>query len=648
VMLSGKGSRRASNRTRTGIAGFLVGGGVLAGLQLLQQVVGVFNPREIVTVLIAVAVALATTAAARWLARTQRDTKLKQELRSWPLPLLKDADPLLLGIWPESELAHSTHRGLRNYAELDARLRVALSRSWFVLLYGPPRSGKSRTAATAAQNALSEAPVIIPRGPEAFEALLDPDLKLETQGTEVVLWLDGLERYADAIDPNRLEELARIGGGAKIVATIRTDEWAGLHDTAGQRGEAAKAIVARARVFGITEDGDVVDGAEPVLGRDTPERVATEHPGWVDHWLTRSAAGTVAGLQTFVHWLARSAARTAAGLQTFVRSLVPSVSKAGVGQRSGWNDRGLVLPAVGSLAVILALALLATLGEFKKSVPPPISDQVREIRVDATQGDPDTEQDDRHARTYQVDLQGGGENSYVFVFEDGPDRDGFFRLLGGDDPDRPTSDELRVYDVEDGRLEERFRFQPDDTGRAAALFERRGIGDVDDDQAQELIGGYGRYSDGSSEAQLPFALEWDDADERYRMVSLQLEPPALPRPPRDPRLEPLFAAYSEPITLRDRDSGHELSGYRAQDFAVDSEPVFRLLAGYLIAYPNERHDGIMRLEPYQFRTGAPRLNPCQISERQVLAVIPNGGSRENALLDRWAEVSAERRCVPQP
>ena len=85
------GRRKASEGTRTGFAGFLVGGGVLAGLQILQQVLGAFDPREVVTVLIAVAVALATTAAAKWRARTQRDAKLDRELRAWPLPLLKDA-----------------------------------------------------------------------------------------------------------------------------------------------------------------------------------------------------------------------------------------------------------------------------------------------------------------------------------------------------------------------------------------------------------------------------------------------------------------------------------------------------------------------------------------------------------------------------
>src|SRR5215210_1747964 len=123
VTISG---RRASEGTRTGLAGFVVGGGVLAGLQVLQQVLGAFEPREVVTVLIAVAVALATTAAAKWRARAQRDARLEHELRAWPLPLLKEVDPLLLGVWPER-----AEGGVAPYVEreLDGRLRAALNTS---------------------------------------------------------------------------------------------------------------------------------------------------------------------------------------------------------------------------------------------------------------------------------------------------------------------------------------------------------------------------------------------------------------------------------------------------------------------------------------------------------------------------------------
>ena len=100
--------------------------------------------------------------------------------------------------------------------------------------------------------------------------------------------------------------------------------------------------------------------------------------------------------------------------------------------------------------------------------------------------------------------------------------------------------------------------------------------------------------------------------------------------------------------MRDPDAERELSGYRTQAFAVDPEPSFRLLAGYLVELPNERHDGVLRLEPYQFRTGAPRLRPCEVSEQPVRTVIPNGGTRESALLGKWEALSQQRKCVPRP
>ena len=93
--------RRGHDATWTTVAGFVVGGGVLAALQILQQVVGVWDAREVVIVLISVAVALAAAAATKWRARTQRGKRLAQELRAWPLPGIDEADSELLGVYPQ-------------------------------------------------------------------------------------------------------------------------------------------------------------------------------------------------------------------------------------------------------------------------------------------------------------------------------------------------------------------------------------------------------------------------------------------------------------------------------------------------------------------------------------------------------------------
>jgi hypothetical protein len=64
--------------------------------------------------------------------------------------------------------------------------------------------------------------------------------------------------------------------------------------------------------------------------------------------------------------------------------------------------------------------------------------------------------------------------------------------------------------------------------------------------------------------------------------------------------------------------------------------------------PNDRHDGVLQLQAYQFRTGAPRLNPCEISEQEILATVPNSGTRAAAVANTWEEVSRGRNCDPSP
>ena len=241
--------RRGHDATWTTVAGFVVGGGVLAALQILQQVVGVWDAREVVIVLISVAVALAAAAATKWRARTQRGKRLAQELRAWPLPGIDEAEPELLGVFPQRRGGQASDTYVER--DQDAEIEQAIAESPLVLVYGPPRSGKTCTARHATQKALDDAPVIVPSGPEALEALLDPDLRLDAGESGVILWLDGLERFADALDARMLEALLGIADRVTIVATIRTEEWDALLEASGQAGEAAKAIASRARAFEV-------------------------------------------------------------------------------------------------------------------------------------------------------------------------------------------------------------------------------------------------------------------------------------------------------------------------------------------------------------------------------------------------------------
>ena len=594
--------RRGHDATWTTVAGFVVGGGVLAALQILQQVVGVWDAREVVIVLISVAVALAAAAATKWRARTQRGKRLAQELRAWPLPGIDEAEPELLGVFPERRGGRASDVYVER--DQDAEIEQAIAESPLVLIYGPPRSGKTCTARHATQKALDDAPVIVPSGPEALDALLDPDLRLDAGESGIVLWLDGLERFADALDARMLEALLGIADRVTIVATIRTEEWDALLEASGQAGEAAKAIASRARAFEVPDD--------PGIGR---ERSATGKEG--DPPAPPSA---------------------------------PDDSELR-GEESAWQDKWLVTPAAACAATLAALGLVILTGGFEKQPPPSVSEQVGAIKQAATRGDSDTAADDRHTVFDPVvDLHGDDEQSHVFVFEDHGDQDIFFSDLFDGDPDGPDSDELVVYDLQDGLLEERFSFQPDGSGAKAARFliteigGRTSVGDIDRDGADEFVGGYALPGE-ASEAMVPFALDWDNAQGRYRMVSLLPEPPPVSERTKVPELSAQRAAYTRPITFRDSESGVALRGYRVQAFYVETEPALRLITGHLVEPRNDRHDGVLQLQAYQFRTGAPRLNPCEISEREILATVPSGGTRSAALERTWEEESRGRNCV---
>lgn len=594
--------RRGHDATWTTVAGFVVGGGVLAALQILQQVVGVWDAREVVIVLISVAVALAAAAATKWRARTQRGKRLAQELRAWPLPGIDEADSELLGVYPQRRGGQASDAYVER--DQDADIEQAIAESPLVLVYGPPRSGKTCTARHATQKALDDAPVIVPSGPEALEALLDPDLRLDAGESGIVLWLDGLERFADALDARMLEALLGIADRVTIVATIRTEEWDALLEASGQAGEAAKAIASRARAFEVADD--------PGIGR---ERSTTGKEG--DPPAPPSA---------------------------------PDDSELR-GEESAWQDRWLVTPAAACAATLAALGLVILTGGFEKQPPPSVSEQVGDIKQAATRGDPDAAANDRYTVIDPaVDLHGDDEeNSRVFVFEEHRNLDAFISDVFGGSPDRPASDELVVYDLEDGLLEERFRFQPDGSGTEAARFlvteigDRTSVGDIDRDGADEFVGGFGLPGE-ASEAMVPFALDWNNAKGRYRMVSLLREPPAVSARTKVPELSAQRSAYTRPITFRDSDSGIRLRGYRVQAFYVDADPALRLVTGHLVELPNDRHDGVLVLQAYQFRTGAPRLEPCQISEREILATVPNAGTRSAALAATWEEVSRGRNC----
>jgi len=167
-------SSRATTAARAG-AVFAV---TLVVLQILQQVVGAFNPRASVSALIALTAATATFALDRLRQGRQgvqeRNAALDAALRFWPLRRLGEVDRRRLGVFP-ARIEHGEPAD-RLYlpGELDARLRDAVKPGRLVLVLGPPRVGKSRAALEAATLALGdEAWLIVPRDAAGLRAVAD-------------------------------------------------------------------------------------------------------------------------------------------------------------------------------------------------------------------------------------------------------------------------------------------------------------------------------------------------------------------------------------------------------------------------------------------------------------------------------------------
>lgn len=147
------------------------------------------------------------------------------------LPTVAETDPYLLRI---TETAYGS-RGYRHdpYAprDCDAALRAALDRSGFVVLIGPSKAGKSRTAFEAALATRPDAELIVPRaGGRSLQQLAQGDLlDVIWAGRRVVVWLDDLERYlapSGGFDAGHLSQLCGRHPRLVVLATLRTDQYA--------------------------------------------------------------------------------------------------------------------------------------------------------------------------------------------------------------------------------------------------------------------------------------------------------------------------------------------------------------------------------------------------------------------------------------
>lgn len=573
-----------------------------AVLQVLQQSIAAFNPRSIVTALIVVAAFFAGLAAARMRSRhaargvfEARRRHLRMLLGAWPAPHARDADPLRLGVFPSRrDLQEDTPYVKR---DLDGPVRAAMGAGEMVLILGEARAGASRTAFEAVRHTLGDAVLLAPRTPNAVVELLRLDPPLQLGDRHVLVWLDGLDRYSGIIDAECLTELDALADRVTVVATIRRAHWEEWLHGSGDLGEAARAVVARARMFELSS---------PLSPAELAEANA-QYPG-----LNFSA-----GIGNELASRGRDCAPVAAAPPEPEQEDEPDPTP-----RAG-RDLQLLASSALTLVTLITLGFVLVVSGFSK---PSISSQLATIERAGSSGGGEVS-----VVVAGVDLHGTGVKSWLLLFHD------------PSGASRSSSDEIRVYDEEGGNLVPALRFRP---AGPRAVFQYRAAQDIDFDNATEIVGGYG-YADEAREAMVPFAIAWDSATDRYRTVVLDMGAPKLSHPATIVPEQQYLRVYASPVTFADPSDHLAITGHLVQDFAV-TPPPRRIVAGLFLRPWLGSQRARFQLESaiLDRSRGAPHVTACTLTGHAKPLVLSAGQERAlwKVFLEAYAIDTRGRYC----
>jgi hypothetical protein len=164
----------------------------------------------------------------------ERDAAFAERLKLWPMPLVRDASPYDLGVF-RSEIA-AEYQGDQDRPpyvrrRVDGDLDRALSESDFVIVVGPSRAGKSRTAYEAAQRQLGGARLIVPRDRSGLREIAA--MKPPPQGhDDALVWLENLDEFIGpgGLDLGLLRYFTGNAPNTRFLATIRWGEWYRLYE----------------------------------------------------------------------------------------------------------------------------------------------------------------------------------------------------------------------------------------------------------------------------------------------------------------------------------------------------------------------------------------------------------------------------------
>jgi hypothetical protein len=539
-------------------------------------------------ILVAVGIGLLTACGQRLISVHRAHAGIQAALRVWPPEPLGRARLSTLGVFParDGQGRHVRYQPRPNGE--DAALADALRASRTVIVHGPAGCGKSRAASHAAAGALADVPAVIPLDAPSLNSLLDGGVDLPLSYPELCLWLDGLDRFTGVLDPCSVDSVQTASRpAARIVATVRSDEWTTLVTGTGQDSEAARALAQDARIVELSQFTAATPGETDDV--TAPPVVAT-------HGLLGDP------------------------------------------------------PFLGLLGALLALIVVGVFviakGDFVD--PPSISDQIdqttSDLLADAGPGGGHIVLDER------VPFHSTDHPSWLIVVQDLPTAAEFNQGAAENANPKPRSDDLRIYDVVGDRLELRLDFRPRGVGSQAAEWESLSAGapayaDYAQDGSEEVIGGFARPSEATS-ALLPLAVRYQAG--RYVLIPLTPDKPDLGTAGLSAQAQQFRqVAYQTPFTLTNaaadrRFAGLSLTGYRVQTFALAHSPSLRLITGYFSRFPVFGKAHALEIHANQIRPGLV-ISPCEPSyfacpapTTAQDAIVPPDKSLSNGLLEAWS------------
>ncbi|MHA7191941.1 hypothetical protein ACX80N_16780 [Arthrobacter sp. MDT2-16] len=196
-------------------------------------------------------------------------TGLVERLTNGDLPLIQDLNPYLAGA-TESTYGTRENAGTadpyvpRTYQDVDARLRAALVPGRMVLLVGPSKAGKTRTAFEAIRTSWPQTRLLIPAPKSLATVAKHPRIRSSTDA--IVLWLNDLQRYltgiSEPLTPALLTALLSRPGNTVVVATLRSEERARLLNRDDELTREARRVLEEATQVELRPTSDNPDEQE--------------------------------------------------------------------------------------------------------------------------------------------------------------------------------------------------------------------------------------------------------------------------------------------------------------------------------------------------------------------------------------------------